>query len=560
MFQRLDTSNFALKVLTLSMATSTVLLQFTSTALLSDIKKSNIQVSHYDSNISYAVEGGGDLFAPGNRASDAAYLRTNPTAYPAFAEYSEESSIDEQSGVSETGPSMRAFLPFQGEASRGTIVEYTGTTTVFDTRVVCMRPSLSNLSMPNAGTIRGIFQTHWTVPQFNDTLQSQGPVPFSYNFGSDFPVLVTHEWPLFVCFLDPTSDGPISPLYRSFQPAQFVYNFNIVINISEFLAEHASDKYSNYPIRIKDLEEDNEWVVIHTVDNYTSLSLTMCYSSSVAKNMYMTASRSGDYTSEPLPKWNSTLHSYDTSAVRNQLGAARIASQADRGIFNLELQTSFDAASLAENTSSIPFTALAELNPTKGNPFPDTNPSTLTIAMCRCCLGDADRFANHLHVAVFNDIVRDTRHPALALQSLYTTLFGMTYYDRLDQYNISAQATTVQKVEIQCPVTHTFYYIVLAFYILHLALVGLIAALFCIRCRQSLLGNFWSAAAQLWSPDTEIWLRQADTADGGTVRKWMKAAREAKIRVRINLALLDYPSRSVRVLATGKFHSCWVTL
>jgi len=53
LFQGLDTSNFGAKVLTLTLATSTVLLQFTFTALLSDVQKSSIQVSHC--NITYLM-------------------------------------------------------------------------------------------------------------------------------------------------------------------------------------------------------------------------------------------------------------------------------------------------------------------------------------------------------------------------------------------------------------------------------------------------------------------------------------------------------------------------
>jgi hypothetical protein len=36
--------------------------------------------------------------------------------------------------------------------------------------------------------------------------------------------------------------------------------------------------------------------------------------------------------------------------------------------------------------------------------------------------------ANQELTAIFNDLVRETRHPALALQAVYTTLFGMVYY------------------------------------------------------------------------------------------------------------------------------------
>src|SRR5436190_8870397 len=59
--------------------------------------------------------------------------------------------------------------------------------------------------------------------------------------------------------------------------------------------------------------------------------------------------------------------------------------------------------------------------------------------MCLSCVPTSDPssyfLAHQAQAAVFNDIVRDTRHPALALQAQYTTLFGMAYYDHAFQFD-----------------------------------------------------------------------------------------------------------------------------
>jgi hypothetical protein len=62
--------------------------------------------------------------------------------YPTFAEYSEPPFV--QDGVSDTGTTLRAFLPFQIAQDRQSVHEYTGRTTVLDSRVTCQVPFLQN--------------------------------------------------------------------------------------------------------------------------------------------------------------------------------------------------------------------------------------------------------------------------------------------------------------------------------------------------------------------------------------------------------------------------------
>lgn len=126
---------------------STTLLQFSSTALLSDLRLGRLpsfevnRTSTYD----FAYEGQGSRFPVSGGYFD--YTRgvtypirwrsstwtRNPPAFPAFAEYSEPIPVADN--VDDTGILLRAFLPFADAQSRETVRSYTGTAMVLDARV-----------------------------------------------------------------------------------------------------------------------------------------------------------------------------------------------------------------------------------------------------------------------------------------------------------------------------------------------------------------------------------------------------------------------------------------
>jgi hypothetical protein len=97
--------------------------------------------------------------------------------------------------------------------------------------------------------------------------------------------------------------------------------------------------------------------------------------------------------------------------------------------------------------------------------------------------------ANEAHSALFQDILHLTLNPALALQSTYTVLFGMAYYDSLVKFGVSGPATTIQTVDVLRPVSKKFYSGVLVINLMHLSMVVFITSWFCMRCKYVLLGN-----------------------------------------------------------------------
>jgi hypothetical protein len=139
--------------------------------------------------------------------------------------------------------------------------------------------------------------------------------------------------------------------------------------------------------------------------------------------------------------------------------------------------------------------------------------------------------ANEAHSALFQDILQLTLNPALALQSTYTVVFGMAYYDSLVKFGVWGPATTIQTVDVLRPVSKKFYSAVLVVNLMHLSIVVFITSLLCMRGKHVLLGNNWNVFSVFRSRETEPWLERANGVEDEMVRTWMGVEKEDRTRV-----------------------------
>lgn len=518
------------------LTTTTLLLQFISTALLSDVKNGIVQITQLGKNISYWTEPSShDGIFPGIEALGTRYLHTGPFVYPAFAEYSEISDAEETDWVVDTELSMRAFIPLEPEATRDLVLNYSGMATVVDTRVVCMRPVVSGISINvgfNPSFIEGRFRTDMTALRFNGSQQMSttdvlwGGLAADLNsstFRCGFETAENsfNKWPISVC----TPSQPISGLVSymvSDNDAKALSSVQIIINATSTFGAAGGNIT---------IQEDGEWVLINTSPAF-SISLTACYSSLLSQNRPINASRSIRQYVEPTLRWNPSAMTYDTMAVRHHLGATRDNSNNDnRTVFALEARSSW------EDYSTLCLDDVASMA------FDDYSSTNTTIFMCIYCwaLGIAPPVgsspivdftsANRQQAAIINDILQDTGNPALALQAHFTILYGMANYSYLGLFDLSGTANLVSNAEALLQAAKTYFTVVFAVTLLHLTVVSLIALLLSLCGRNVLLGNAWTIVAQLWSPETEVWLSKADGVKDSRVRKWMAAAGKENMQV-----------------------------
>lgn len=157
--QPMGKTPLALTGLLLVALCTSIVSQFTSTILLLDFGDRSLQDKPSSSNVRFGLSDRGipkslaDFvhFNSWNSSQDAAgaidpysgvnYSMSSFPSYPSFAEWHQPASPED--GVSDTGVTYRAFLPFGSSERRRGLRKFTGVTTVLDFRTVCVRPKIS---------------------------------------------------------------------------------------------------------------------------------------------------------------------------------------------------------------------------------------------------------------------------------------------------------------------------------------------------------------------------------------------------------------------------------
>jgi hypothetical protein len=541
------TQTVLLGIIVFVMAVVTFSLQFISTALLSNVGTGIITDFRISPNLSYGINSNSLLVThPENAGS----LGIRPAMYPAFLEFAVPPILNESvDNVRDTGLSIRGFIPIGDESARKSITNYAGMATLIDTRVICTQPvfSKSRLSpVSRKYTISGYISTDFTVPRFNRTSKTITEAAFNCSWaiqGSSPTHFANNaEWPLTLCKLNITDNGLISEMDPLILPRSTKFNPG-----SAFLLINSTGTYSDWgqsrdTVPITAIRRNGIWLEILTNATKLSLQATLCYTSPVLQDTSITAWRNPNNVSEVLSSWHNETGTFDTRAIRKQLGATTIlSSPTERGVFQLIQKTSWQRPPVNYNTAGGWITVRKRTVPSSLTVYAMHGLDTPESAVCMCgyCACGSKGQVSRLNAAVFNDIVRETGNPALAVQGLITTLHGMAYYDRLFQFDVNARANITSNISVIKPTGWAFFSVVIAVTSLHLVLVLFVVVLFVFTGGNCLLNNAWSTVAQLQSPETKEWLEVAIDMKDRNVKKAMVIAGEDSVLVGIGRAKGD---------------------
>lgn len=158
------------------LAICALLSQFSSTLLLWDVRSGTVQDSpqshgiHIGMGMQNFIERFESTVSKGKNV-----WFSSPQSFQAFAEWNEapETKLD---AVIDTGPTVRAFLPVGSELDRSMINRFEGTASLFDARVACIRPIITDWTFHegnvlNDASSRGYFKGFARPSQLTEELR-----------------------------------------------------------------------------------------------------------------------------------------------------------------------------------------------------------------------------------------------------------------------------------------------------------------------------------------------------------------------------------------------------
>ncbi|KAI1120487.1 hypothetical protein F5Y10DRAFT_289621 [Nemania abortiva] len=498
-------------ILVLLLALITTTLQFTSTILLTDLRgRFVLGPSESDSYLS------------GVKWNSAAPLYVNywtvtPTTTAHFIEYSKP--VNSPDYVADTGFSVRGFLPISNETARSQLRSYRGMAALFDTRVVCSRPSIDftkfgvNVSSKYTPIqLEGRMRSSLTLPEFShDT--SNLVIDFDCSSSQ-----TTKAPQFYLCQLRPEqSQGLTSrlqppPNEDSGMPPHFgqVYLlWDIPAACTTFSNKTCSTSQTNPPAA-----QDGPWQTF-TVTNSSQgaevLRVSVCYDAlapSLAHDYNVSFSFSTQLPSEPgFVYANDTTNLVNDSAVRRQLGATSDAdtlSAVDRGVISFDMKEvdeqisatrREDPYSLTYSSPTMPFLWYNVWAPVRNS---EDGSLKLAFDNTTTPLGTG---ANPILRSIFFNVLVDTRNPALAIQAMLTTILRCAYYDALPFFDYDQVAVTRMVNLEQIPLAHSGFTVIVALVVAHCLLTLAILVLFILRGRMVVLHKAWAVIMDMWTEE-----------------------------------------------------------
>lgn len=532
----------------LMMTLTTTVSQFTSTLLLTDIHQSltisNQNTSSIPSELDYK-----DASINNFKNFPAPYWSITPNIFPTFAEYHVAS--EQEDTIHDTGPTFRAFLPLNDQSQRSSLHEYAGAATVLDARAICVKPKLK-FSVNFTGS-------YYDSSFFKESIQLVGSVgpdttlnsyfehpeqflafncsaPFGSNAFPDSGNLSSSEWQLTVCALPSETVYP-DGIYQN--GAGYTNPFLIFNTSGDFEAWYEASLDPNWTEETAHNQSYSEWAIF--TSNATPLTRTLnkakfaaslCFAPMSGTTFNITA-WGGKSHVEARFNWNFSTGAYDTQGIRFSLGAtSRPGSLSDRGHLQMER---FSWQTLSNDAPSYNSAAFSD-------PLSRINIGNQSTYFCSSCFnGQSFSVNNFLQAcpavsAIFNDVVRYTGHPALALQASFTVVSGVSYYNLQPLFLTEVPASITTYVTVVVPTQWVGLPVVIALALVHCFLTAVVLILYMRSPRRSIIGSAWSALAQVaQSPTIQEWLRSSSMVDDDTFAERLKVSGQHQSLVGVDL-------------------------
>lgn len=547
---------------------TTTLLQLTSFLLVIDTGPQSLNIPALNMNFNFTNNKDTNeiLLA---KYSNIDYWGSRPLAYNPFGEMQSHSKQTES--MHDTGVIYRGMVPSSDpywiRDTRGLDV----VTTVFGSRVACVAPTLEATIQQDTDDFFAYLIGNITIDRTADDLlhcDSNDPSDCSISFNCSLPSVSmsqnvsaqlppVSDWTLGVCAIQQnsfwtfgnaslfnTANSTLNATEEKPTDDQGVYvDITMVLNHTGLEATRPSSgvRFSNVG---GDTRRSQEWSTYNLKED-ESVDLSLCFSKVESQHKFIKMKSNRSLRTVEV-RWDSDNSKYDTTQVQrlfdisNQL-IIKDAYDQSRQIMEMEMPRFDDA--------KIPPGNVTKFWQAAGQNFFNIIPnqaSHMLPGCFRCSGGNSISLHPHLS-SLFHDIVKRTRHPSLALQTLFSIITQSAYYEDAASFNVGYDAIWVTTQPSIMPTMFFGFWITIGLLGFHLLLVACMVFLFARRTKYSMVGEMWHSMGQVMEHvpghllnqsmgRTDVEIRQA-CRRSGTSRSGVSMYREsefgeAKVRER----------------------------
>ncbi|KAF2149820.1 hypothetical protein K461DRAFT_34484 [Myriangium duriaei CBS 260.36] len=527
------------------LALTTTALQFTSTILLSGVSRGQLQGS-----LTLGSHASGMSNSRPIELID--YWAVTPTNFASILEFSEP--VQPKDALSDTGVSIRGFLPIDNQTLRQNLRSWQGMAALFDTRVVCARPNitLTALGIPAPAhevsgihggltpTLRleGNISSKLDIPEFQQQLSN--PVTFNCTIAWSFNAMYLSSG-MVLCHLKPTLDhtnnfvanGLVSRLRpKGFMPTvsanisayQLVGQSYLLWDIPQSCTDFNTSRSCNLRYANTPTAQAGPWQSFSTSDTDTDrLRVSICYDAIAGpaaggvlfpQDFHVSVNISGQRPQEPTPfdvddyEDYGNLTKFNASSIREQLGATLDAanrSTLERGVLSLE-----DLDLVDEQLNAMRWDTNNMNYDVETYPFiwdsiwDDYTPFHNSIRLLnQFILGSNAVNMNSILRIIFMETFNETQNPALAIQTVWTTVLRTAYYNAVPYFDHYQRTGMSVMNGYQVPTKQGSFVAVAILVITHCVLTTIIVILFVLYTKDLVLNEAWTAVLDAWTPEGE---------------------------------------------------------
>ncbi|OAL02176.1 hypothetical protein IQ06DRAFT_292895 [Phaeosphaeriaceae sp. SRC1lsM3a] len=519
-------------------------LQFTSTILLTDFGDTNVVMETTRKNITFGLNRN---VATGinpkgiNTYGGLDYWKTGPAIYQRFAEFKENGSQTED--YVDTGKTLRGFPPHYMDSDRYHLRDYSGPMTVVDTRVICVKPTVSNVSVnvdpsQDDPTIKANFNWKSSIPNLEANKADQGK---GFDINCTLPTAgnydIKKDWQISLCSIGVDVARLLGGIISDDRDADYPLgktSANLFLNATgsrrDWINAFGNDTQMERADTAKPL-----WT--HFTRSNVTIDFSLCFINPLPASYEVEVSSPDDGIDSSI-LWDPATATFNTTWIRHMYGATKEHyTIEDRGQLRLENKANWTTSGVQQvwniTTDEFIWDTLSRYDYAAAHSFDDMAGVGVGLTTMFTSGSLPDYSVHRTHAAVFQDIIQKTGNPAVALQALTTILLQMAYYDFLSEYDVSAPAKWKTSAILNIPNQWKAFGVVLGLLVVHFTLVITAVRLFLARTEMSLLGNAWQAVSQVVSADTAGVLHEGATTTDREVRGTMKQSGVADGKVRI---------------------------